>query len=231
MKLNRMALVSLVLASLLALAYCGSSTSPESEAPESAAKAPAEESAAKKAAEEEEEVPEITGTPVVVLETTKGTIKIELYPDKAPKTVANFLSYVDRKFYDYTIFHRVIKNYVIQAGAFSYQMGRMKKKWPRQPIENEADNGLKNVRGAVAAARGAEEPNSASSQFFINLRNNKMLDKGHPKGDGFGYCVFGKVIEGIEAADAISRQPTETKGSRKNVPTVPMFISSARRES
>ena len=141
---------------------------------------------AKKEALEKKKKPEpLTGMHVVIMETTKGTVKMELDADKAPKTVENFLGYADRRFYDGTIFHRVVKRFMVQGGGLTFDL---KRKMTRKPIENESDNGLKNVKGAVSMARG-KDPQSAKSQFFINLRNSKQLDYGHPKGDGAGYCV------------------------------------------
>ena len=166
--------------------------------------------------------PPLTGTPVVVMKTTKGTMRIELYPEKAQETVKNFLKYVDRKFYDSTVFHRVLRN-AIQGGMYRWdtKLSGLKSKRPREAIKNESDNGLKNERGTIAMARG-EDPESATSQFFINLRNNRTYD---PKGDKLGYCVFGKVIEGMDVADAIGAVETT-----KQVPTNPVFVRNIRRE-
>ena len=181
---------------------------------------------AKKEAMEKKKKPEpLTGMHVVIMETTKGTVKMELDADKAPKTVENFLGYADRRFYDGTIFHRVVKRFMVQGGGLTFDL---KRKMTRDSIENESDNGLKNVKGAVSMARG-KDPQSATSQFFINLRNSKQLDHGHPKGDGAGYCVFGKVIEGMEVIEAIGKVKTGERRSRKNVPIVPVFIKSIRR--
>ncbi len=168
------------------------------------------------------EDPPLTGTPVVIMKTTKGTMKIELYPEKAPETVKNFLKYVDRKFYDSTVFHRVLRN-AIQGGGYRWDIkaNGLKTKRPREPIKNESDNGLKNERGTIAMAR-AEDPESATSQFFINLKNSRNYDS---KGDKLGYCVFGKVIEGMDVADAIGAVETT-----KQVPTRPVFVRNIRRE-
>src|SRR5437868_9303692 len=132
--------------------------------------------------------------PVVVMETSKGTIKIELFEDKAPITVKNFLSYVDDKFYDNTIFHRVIKGFMNQAGGFGTDKQEKKTKGN---IKNEWQNGLSNVRGTLAMAR-TREPDTASAQFFINAADNKRLDQPSPQTGFAGYCVFGKVIEGMD---------------------------------
>ncbi len=135
--------------------------------------------------------------PVVVMETSKGTIKIELDEEKAPATVANFLQYVDDGFYDGTVFHRVVPNFVIQGGGFD-EGG--KRKSTRSPIKNEADNGLPNKRGTLSMAR-TRDINSATSQFFVNLVDNKALDHGTRD---FGYAVFGRVTEGMDVVDAIA---------------------------
>ncbi len=181
---------------------------------------------AKKEAMEKKKKPEpLTGKHVVIMETTKGTVKMELDADKAPKTVENFVGYMDRRFYDATIFHRVVKRFMVQGGGFTFDL---KRKMNRGSIENESDNGLKNLKGAVSMARG-KDPQSATTQFFINLKNNSSLDRGHPKGDGTGYCVFGKVIEGMEVIEEIGKVKTTEQRSRKNVPVVPVFIKSIRR--
>ena len=185
----------------------------------------AAEQAKKEALEKKKEPEPLTGKHVVIMETTKGTVKMELDADKAPKTVENFLGYADRRFYDGTIFHRVVKRFMVQGGGLTFDL---KRKMTRDSIENESDNGLKNVKGAVSMARG-KDPQSATSQFFINLRNSKQLDHGHPKGDGAGYCVFGKVIEGMEVVEEIGKVKTTEQRSRKDVPVVPVFIKSIRR--
>jgi len=160
------------------------------------------------------------------MKTSKGDIVIELYPDKAPVTVENFLAYVDSKFYDGTIFHRVIKGFMIQGGGLTPEM--KEKGTKRPPIKNEADNGLKNLRGTLAMARTADI-NSATCQFFINLVDNAFLD--HVPGDPakFGYAVFGKVIKGMEVVDAIASVPTTTKGMYRDVPVEPVVIISVSR--
>ena len=216
------ALSAVLCAALLIAAGCDSSPSTEAKVEEVEPVAKTAEPPA-----EEEEV--LTGTPVVAMRTTKGMIRIELYPEKAPKTVANFLKYVDRKFYDSTIFHRVLRN-AIQGGAFKWDTSGMRRKYPRPPIENESDNGLRNERGMVTMARG-EDPDSATSQFFINLRTNRRYDRDHPRGDGFGYCVFGKVIEGMDVADAIGKVKTATVDGNKDAPVNPVFIRRIRLES
>ncbi|HEY8504584.1 MAG TPA: peptidylprolyl isomerase, partial [Gemmataceae bacterium] len=162
--------------------------------------------------------------PVVVMETNHGTIKIELFADKAPITVKNFLQYVDDKHYDNTIFHRVIENFMIQGGGFE---PGMKEKKTRPPIKNEAGNGLSNERGTIAMAR-TPDPDSATAQFFINVRDNKGLDRANAA-DGVGYAVFGRVIEGMEVVDKIKKVETGVKGGHRDVPVKDVIIKSVRR--
>ena len=163
--------------------------------------------------------------PLVLLETSSGEILIELFPDKAPKTVENFLGYVDGGFYENTIFHRVIKGFMIQGGGYG---PRMDEKPTREPIENEADNGLKNERGTLAMARTAD-PHSASAQFFINLTDNDFLNHTGKDASGWGYCVFGKVSEGMAVVDAIAKVKTGAKGMHDDVPVDMVLITSAAR--
>ena len=145
----------------------------------------------------------------VVMETTKGEIVIELFDDKAPVTVANFLKYVEAGFYDETVFHRIIANFVVQGGGFKAD-GRQRSKdinsLDYTPIKNEAENGLKNLRGSLSMAR-TNDPHSATSQFFINLADNAFLD--HPGQTGWGYAVFGKVTSGMAAVDAMAKVKTD----------------------
>jgi len=179
--------------------------------------------------------------PRVVMETSLGRIVIELDAEKAPKTVENFLRYVDAGFYDGTVFHRVISNFMIQGGGFTADLAQ---KRTRPPIQNEAKNGLKNKRGTIAMAR-MREPHSATAQFFINVVDNSRLD--YPSFDGWGYCVFGKVVEGMEVVDKIRKTPTHSaigdllypSGSDKprrfkrrlrDVPVEPVVIRSIRRQ-
>ncbi len=160
--------------------------------------------------------------PRVIFSTTLGNFMIELYTDKAPITVKNFLAYVDAEFFDSTIFHRVIPGFMIQGGGFTESM---QKKPTDPPIKNEAKNGLKNKRGTLSMARtGVVE--SATSQFFVNLKDNAFLDHGTR---GYGYAVFARVIAGIEVIDKIAAVPTGNKGSYRNVPKTPVIIKSARR--
>ena len=163
--------------------------------------------------------------PKVVLETSKGKIVLELYPDKAPETVKNFLSYVDAKFYDGMIFHRVIPKFMIQGGGFTTDM---KRKTTQAPINNEADKGLKNDRGTIAMARTGD-PHSATAQFFINTINNDFLNHKSKTQQGWGYAAFGKVIGGMKTVDAISAVKTTTRGSYRDVPVEPVVIKSATR--
>ena len=163
---------------------------------------------------------------MVVMETSHGTIKIELFADKAPISVKNFLSYVDDKHYDGTIFHRVIKDFMVQGGGFDAEM---KQKKTKAPIANESSNGLKNSRGTLAMAR-TSDPNSATSQFFINTVDNAFLDKAQSR-DGVGYCVFGKVTEGMDIVDKIRAVATGTdrNSGMSDVPTVAVTINSVKR--
>ena len=161
--------------------------------------------------------------PRVEMDTTKGKIVLELYADKAPKTVKNFLAYVDAGFYDGTIFHRVIPNFMIQGGGFTADM---KQKKTRAPIDNEADNGLRNERGTIAMAR-TSAPHSATAQFFINTKNNDFLNHKGKSPQGWGYAVFGRVAEGMAVVDAISGVKTGTRGPFRDVPTDPIVIRKA----
>jgi len=163
------------------------------------------------------------GKPVVVLDTTAGAITLELDPEKAPITVANFLKYVDSGFYDNLIFHRVIKDFMIQGGGMTDQMEE-KSTGKNPPIKNESSNGLSNQRGTVAMAR-TSDPNSATCQFFINHKDNKQLDT-----YGGGYAVFGKVIDGMDVVDKIAGVATTTKAGHENVPQTPVYIKGAKRK-
>ncbi len=161
--------------------------------------------------------------PVVLMETSLGNIKIELFADKAPKTVKNFLKYVEDKHYDGTIFHRVIADFMIQGGGMEPGLRERK---TREPIENEAGNGLSNERGTIAMAR-TNQPHSATSQFFINVKDNTFLDKARAR-DKWGYAVFGKVIEGMDVVDKIRAVETGNQGDHQNVPTTDVIIKSVR---
>ena len=166
----------------------------------------------------------VAANPKVEMETSKGKMVIELYPEKAPETVKNFLNYVEAKFYDGTIFHRVIPNFMIQGGGFTSDM---KIKPAGAPIKNEADNGLKNERGTIAMARTGD-PHSATAQFFINSVNNDFLNHKGKTQQGWGYVVFGKVITGMDVVDAISSAKTVTRGRFRDVPAEAIEIRSAR---
>ncbi len=159
--------------------------------------------------------------PKVRLNTSAGDIVLELYPEKAPKTVENFLQYVREQHYDGTIFHRVIDGFMIQGGGFTADF---QQKATRAPIALEAANGLKNDRGTIAMARTGN-PNSATAQFFINVVNNPMLNAPNP--DGYGYAVFGKVVQGMDTVDKIKGVATGNKGMHQNVPTQNVTILKA----
>ena len=152
--------------------------------------------------------------PMVLMETSSGDILLELFEDKAPVTVANFLRYVDEEFYSYTIFHRVLKDFMIQGGGLGV---RMDEKATHEPIQNEAGNGLKNVRGTIAMAR-TSDPHSAAAQFFINLVDNDFLDHEDDTPENFGYCVFGKVEDGMDVVDKIAKLKVKAQGEHEAVP-------------
>jgi peptidyl-prolyl cis-trans isomerase A (cyclophilin A) len=160
--------------------------------------------------------------PMVEMKTNQGVIVVELDQAKAPKTVANFMQYVNDGFYNGTIFHRVIDGFMIQGGGME---PGMKEKATRAPIENEAKNGLKNEVGTLAMAR-KPDPHSASAQFFINLKDNTFLD--YPSRDGWGYAVFGKVVQGMDVVNKIAKVATGNAGFHQNVPTTPVVIESVK---
>jgi cyclophilin family peptidyl-prolyl cis-trans isomerase len=168
-------------------------------------------------------LPALAADPQVELKTSMGTIVLELYPDKAPKTVANFLQYVKEGHYNGTQFHRVIDGFMIQGGGFDKNF---REKPTHAPIENEAANGLKNDYGTVAMAR-RPDPNSASAQFFINVKNNDFLNYREPTRQGYGYTVFGKVVSGMDVVDKIAKVATGDRGRFQNVPQEPVMIESA----
>lgn len=161
--------------------------------------------------------------PRVTLSTNMGDIVVELNPEKAPLSSANFIEYVQSGQYNGTIFHRVIDNFMIQGGGFDVNM---QEKPTRAPIQNEANNGLKNSRGTIAMARTGE-PHSASSQFFINVKDNAFLDHTSPTPQGWGYTVFGQVVEGMDVVDKIKVVQTGNMGGHQNVPTQPIVINQA----
>ena len=164
----------------------------------------------------------LAADPQVDMKTNAGTIRIELYPAKAPKTVENFLQYVKDGHYDGTIFHRVIPGFMIQGGGMLPNMAQKK---TRSPVPIESKNGLKNVTGSLAMAR-TNDPNSATAQFFINVKDNSFLD--YPGQDGHGYTVFGKVVDGMDVVSKIVAVPTGNQGGHQNVPQKPVIIESAK---
>jgi len=160
--------------------------------------------------------------PIVEMRTNQGTITLELFADRAPKSVANFLEYIQSSHYDGTIFHRVINGFMIQGGGFDADM---RQKPTRAPIENEGRNGLRNEVGTLAMAR-TSDPHSASAQFFINLVDNRFLD--YPSRDGWGYAVFGKVTQGLDVVQKIGKVPTGNFKGFQDVPQQPVTIESVR---
>ena len=164
-------------------------------------------------------------SPIVIIETSMGTIKAQLWADKAPKTVKNFLSYVDKGFYDGLIFHRVIDGFMIQGGGFD---ANMQQKATDKPITNEASAELSNDRGTLAMAR-TSDINSATCQFFINLKDNDFLNHKSSSQEEFGYCAFGKVVEGLDVVDAIGKVKTSTVGHYDDAPSETVEIKSIRR--
>jgi peptidyl-prolyl cis-trans isomerase A (cyclophilin A)/peptidyl-prolyl cis-trans isomerase B (cyclophilin B) len=165
----------------------------------------------------------LAADPRVELRTNQGSIVIELYPGKAPKTVANFLQYVKDGHYNGTVFHRVIPGFMIQGGGLDKDM---REKATRAPVENEAANGLKNDYGTVAMAR-TPDPHSAKGQFFINVKDNAFLNFREPTPQGYGYTVFGKVVSGMDVVEKIARVPTGDARGHQNVPRDPVIIESA----
>jgi len=206
--MSAVSLAATMVAGLIALA-------PLAGACAQAAEAPATETASTTMMEGE-----TMANPRVALETTKGRIVLELDAAAAPKTVENFLGYVESGFYDGTIFHRVIPNFMVQGGGFTTDMNQ---KPTGDPIENEADNGLKNARGTIAMAR-TNNPHSATAQFFINTVDNGPLDHTGKDVRGWGYAVFGKVVEGMDVVDAIEKVSTTNNGPYANVPAEPVVI-------
>jgi len=164
--------------------------------------------------------------PTVKIETSKGDITVELDEAKAPATVENFLAYVDAGHYEGTLFHRVIDGFMAQGGGYD---GSFNKKPTRDPVTNEADNGLENTKGTVAMAR-TSDPHSATAQFFINLSDNAFLDHSGKTPQGWGYCVFGRVVDGMDTVDAIRRVETGSKGHfKKDAPQEDILIESVTR--
>ena len=169
--------------------------------------------------------PSASKNPVVVMETSEGTIKVELWADRAPGSVKNFLRYTDEKYFDGTVFHRVIDGFMIQGGGMTADL-RSKK--THEPIKNEARADLRNLRGTLALAR-TSDLHSATSQFFINVKDNAFLDHRGETLDTFGYAVFGKVVAGMDVVDAIAAVPTGTKSGHQDVPREPVTILSVTR--
>jgi peptidyl-prolyl cis-trans isomerase B (cyclophilin B) len=163
---------------------------------------------------------------IVIIETDKGDITVELNGEKAPKTVANILAYVDAKYYDGLIFHRVIPGFMVQGGGMD---ANMQQKATNAAVENEADNGLLNDRGTLAMARTGD-PHSATGQFFINHADNAFLNHSGKNPQGWGYCVFGKVTDGMDVVDAIAAVPTGNAGPHQDVPTEQVKIKTIRRK-
>lgn len=214
--LKRILLILVLLAPALAFAQGTAPAKP-------AAKAPAKAAPAKpKADDKQVAATDKTAASKVLIKTNLGDMTVELYPDKAPKTVENFLTYVNSGFYDGTIFHRVIDNFMIQGGGFTRDL---RQKPTRPAIANEAKNGLSNLRGTLAMARTGD-PNSATAQFFINVVDNPRLDyTSDANGATWGYCVFGKVTSGADIIDKIKAVPTGAQGPFKSdVPTTPVVI-------
>lgn len=164
--------------------------------------------------------------PIVEMATSKGSMRVELLLDQAPRTVNNFLKYVDDGFYDGTIFHRVIEDFMVQGGGFTEQMDQ---KPTLEPVQNEADNGLLNAQGTLAMAR-TSDPHSATAQFFINASDrNSFLDHQSKTPQGWGYCVFGKVVEGLDVVDQIRSVETCTRGGHQDVPVESVVINTVKR--
>jgi cyclophilin family peptidyl-prolyl cis-trans isomerase len=162
--------------------------------------------------------------PVVEVTTNVGSFRMELYADKAPKTVENFLQYVKERFYDGTVFHRVIPGFMVQGGGFTPAMEQKK---TREPIANEAQSGLKNTTGTIAMAR-TPNPHSATAQFFINVADNEFLNYTSPTQQGFGYSVFGRITQGMDVVNKIVAVPTGNRDGHQNVPLKPVVIQTVR---
>lgn len=160
---------------------------------------------------------------MIILKTNYGDIRIKLYAEKAPETVKNIQKYVKDGFYDGTIFHRVINNFMIQGGGFTTDMQEQP---TREPIKNEADNGLKNTIGSIAMAR-TNDPHSATAQFFINVKDNDFLNHRSKTSEGWGYAVFGQVVEGMDVVDKIKEVATDTRYGHQDVPVEEVIIHQA----
>ena len=228
---TRVAALAAALPSLLVLGCSGGDGSggehaagDAAEAPAAAEEAPAEAPADDSGADAETEADLMTDAgPMVVFRTSMGDLNIELYPGEAPATVENFLRYVEDGHYDGTIFHRVVRGFVIQGGGFTAEMVE---KDTREPIGNEATNGLKNLRGTLSMAR-TSDPHSATAQFFVNTKDNPALDHTGQTMRGWGYAVFGKVVRGMEAVDRIEASPVVSRAGHNDVPHTPIVVQSA----
>jgi len=163
---------------------------------------------------------------MIIIETDKGDIRLELYPELVPDTVANFLAAVDKEFYTGTVFHRVIKGFMIQGGGFDETL--REKDWDGQPVKNEAADAMPNERGTIAMAR-TNEPHSATTQFFINTENNASLNYKSATSYGFGYCTFGMVTDGMDVVDAIENADTTSRLGHDDVPREAIVIKAVRR--
>lgn len=210
-----------LIAPLAFLSGCGGSESETPDATAAAGDEAAEATASKSASAPTEEL-----FPQVVLETTHGRITLELDASRAPDTVRNFLAYVASGHYDGTMFHQVEQGYVMLGGSYSSEL-QLKPALP--PIRNEAENGLKNAKGTIAMARSAEEIDSSTCQFFINLGDNAELDYQSPTPEGFGYCVFGRVVDGWDAIEAIAAVPVRNSDEFPSMPSETVMIRSAKR--
>lgn len=166
----------------------------------------------------------LAANPVVEMTTSMGTVRMEIFADKSPKSAENFLQYVKDRFYDGTVFHRVIPGFMVQGGGFTPDMNQKK---TREPIPNEAQNGLKNTVGTLAMAR-TPNPHSATAQFFINVADNEFLNFTSPTMQGFGYAVFGRVTQGMDIVNKIVAVPTGDRGGHQNVPLKPVLIQNMR---
>jgi len=226
---NSLWLVIALIATVVAVGCTGGEEAPAPDESESAAAvepAPADPAPGAETADAPTESGSDIAYPVVEIVTSLGTMELELYPDKAPKSVENFLAYVRSGFFDGTIFHRVVPDFVIQGGGFDTEMT---KKDTEPPIENEADNGLRNLRGTICMAR-TNDPHSATSQFFINTTDNPNLDHRDKLRD-WGYAVFGKITVGLEVVDAIEAVATTNRDGYQNVPVDPVIMETARIKS
>lgn len=222
--MKRLLLAATVMASLLAAPAFAEEAKSKAPAPKAAEATKAPAPAAGKAAEVKKDAPAAAVNTIVEIKTTEGTIKLELDDKAAPVTVKNFVGYVNDKFYDGTIFHRVIDGFMVQGGGYVAEGDKLNEKPTKASIVNEGKNGLKNDKGTIAMAR-TPDPNSATAQFFINLVNNDRLN--YPAPDGHGYAVFGKVTEGLDVVEKIGKVKTGIKAGMQDVPVADVKILSA----